>query len=96
MSWDWEKLKRDHEPKRTKPKKKKLPQWLISTIVYGGYIIGLIILITLLWVGGRWITYKINYESQVKKAIIEMVKPEALKEKYRVKVLNEQPQSLKK
>jgi len=100
MIWDCEKLKRDnakaHANKDIPPKKKKkLPGWLVSTMIYGGYVIGAIILIALLWIPGRWISYKTKYESQVKKAIIEMVKPEALKEKYRVKISDGQPQSLK-
>jgi len=97
MSWDWEKLKKDHEPKRNNPtpKKKKYPAWLVPTMVSGGYVIAVIILIALLWIPGRWISYKLKYETQVKKAIIEMVKPEALKEQYRTKVLNGRPQDLK-
>lgn len=78
--------------KNQNQKKKETPQWLISTMVCGGYIIGAIVLIALLWIPGRWISYKTKYESQVKKAIIEMVKPEALKEKYKDET---HPQKLK-
>ena len=97
MSWDWEKLKEDHEPKRNNPtpKKKKLPDWLVPIMVSGGWILGAIIIFVLLLIPGRWISYKLKYKTQVKKAIIEMVKPEALKEQYRTKVLNGQPQDLK-
>lgn len=97
MSWDWEKLKKDHEPKsnKPKPKKKKYPDWVVSVLVYGGSILVMIIVIALLWIPGRWISYKLKYETQVKKAVIEMVKPEALKDKYREKGLSGQPQNLK-
>ncbi len=98
MSWDWEKLqKKYHEETDNKPKikKKELPGWSTSFLFYGGYIIILLIIIAIIWIPVSWISYKLKYENQVKKAIIEMVKPEALKDKYRLKTSNEQPQDLK-
>ena len=98
MSRDWEKLKKEYHKEndnKPKPKKKKRPDWLVPTMVSGGYVIAVIILIAIIWYPARWISYKLKYETQVKKAIIEMVKPEALKEQYRTKVLNGQPQDLK-
>lgn len=86
MSWDWEELKKQQQAKRAgmnlKEEKKSIKlnkQWLIIPI----QIILLLILIVLFWNIGRWAHYKYGYEKKVEQKVIEMVKPEALKEKYK-------------
>jgi hypothetical protein len=86
MSWDWEKLKQQQQGKLKvnlkpeKPKKKfKFSPWM----VYTGYFFLWIILVIICWNTARWINYKFSYEEKIQKVIIEMVKPEALKEEYR-------------
>ncbi len=86
MSWDWEKLKQQQQgrhpvdnPKKKEVKIRKIPEWVKLTL----YIIMCIGLAVLMWFPARWLHYKFAYGDKVEKTIIEMVKPEALKEKYR-------------
>ncbi len=79
------KLKKEQSPKKRiiQNQKKELPNWLINLMIYGAYFITVIIVVIIMWFPVRWLHYKFGYEYKVQKAIIEMVKPEALKEKYR-------------
>ena len=88
MTWDWDKLKQQQQrgdfgkhPPDDKPKRKKqlweLPTWVFNT----GYFIIVIALAIGLFFPIRWLHYKFAYEGKVEQKIIEMVKPEALKEK---------------
>ena len=82
MSWDWDKLKNryDKERETIKPKKEfEVRLWLIYVI----YAIVTIALVASFWFLGRWAHYKFSYKNKVEKQIIQMVKPEALKEEYR-------------
>jgi hypothetical protein len=85
MTWDWEKLKQQQQGKLKvnlkpeKSKKKKIPEWAFLTT----YIIVAIMLAVLMWFPVRWLHYKFAYEDKVRQEIIEMVKPEALKDKYK-------------
>jgi len=85
MRWDWEKLKQDHEDKQRegnskKEKKKfKFPPWMIYTSIFFLWII----LAIIFWNAARWLNYKLSYEGKIQEKVIEMVKPESLKEKYR-------------
>lgn len=85
MNWDWEKLKEKHgekEPYKQLKKKREIPYWIVLTV----YIMILLSFIILMWFPVRWIHYKLGYESKVKNQIIEMIKPEALKDEYRKKI----------
>ena len=86
MSWDWDKLKQQQQgkdfknhPGKSKPKKEswELPGWVFGV----GYFIIVIVLVVALFFPIRWLHYKFAYEGKVEQKIIEMVKPEALKEK---------------
>lgn len=87
MSWDWEKLKRqkqrgefDKSPDKSKPKKKfEIPEWAFVV----SYVIVAVMLGIAFWFPARWLHYKFAYENKVEQQIIEMINPEALKEKYR-------------
>ena len=90
MSWDWDKLKKKQQqgdferpapPPEPRPKKELLerPSWVFQT----AYVIILISLAVGLFFPVRWLHYKFAYEAKVEKQIIEMVKPEALKDKYK-------------
>ena len=57
----------------------RMPNWMFIT----SYVMISIMLIILFWFPARWLHYKFAYEVKVEKQIVEMVKPEALKEKYR-------------
>ena len=89
MSWDWDKLKQKHrmgkieEKSPHNHKKRELPDWVVPYSLYAGYIITALIIMVSLWFPIRWLHYKFAYENKVEKKIIEMVKPESLKEKYR-------------
>ena len=86
MSWDWDKLRqqqqrgefKDHS-KEPKKERREIPSWEWT----GGYIIIWIALTVGLFFPLRWLHYKFAYEVKVEKQIIEMVKPEALKDQYR-------------
>jgi len=75
MSWDWEELKRRHQDGN----KKKHSDWKLYTVS----IIVVIIIVVIMWFPIRWIHYKLSYQTKVKQQIIEMVKPESLKDKYK-------------
>ncbi len=87
MSWDWDALKKQQQGKRTtevnlekeKPSFFKFKEWLAIPAL----ILSALILIVLFWNIGRWAHYKYGYEKKVEQKVIEMVKPEALKEKYK-------------
>ncbi|MHA1816594.1 MAG: hypothetical protein ACTSX1_11345 [Candidatus Heimdallarchaeaceae archaeon] len=82
MTWDWEKLKKQQQGKSFKKpekKKRKIPDWFW----YTGYIICMLALAVALWFPVRWIHYKFVYEGKIEQKIIEMVKPESLKDKYK-------------
>lgn len=87
MSWDWEELKKQQQAKRGKiiepiiehPKESIILEWLPVV----GYVILAIILIIICWYITRWANYKFSYEKKFQQVVIEMVKPETLKEKYR-------------
>ena len=80
MTWDWEKLKQSHQQgEKKKPKRKKVPEWVFYTC----YLICMIALAVALWFPVRWLHYKFAYEDKVRQQIIEMVNPEALKDKYK-------------
>ncbi len=87
MSWDWDKLKKKHQKDKgegkDKLKKRELPEWIVPYLVYTGYIVVVLIIMVSLWFPIRWLHYKFGYEHKVEQKIIEMVKPESLKEKYR-------------
>ncbi len=83
MNWDWEKLKKEHDKEKDEPKskKKKRPKfnWIMAIV---SIIMGIIVVISL-WLFGRWAQYTLSYKSKVQQEIIEMVKPGALKDKYK-------------
>ncbi len=85
MSWDWDKLKKEHQKGegKDKPKKRELPDWVVPYLVYTGWIVVALIILVSLWFPIRWLHYKFSYENKVEQKIIEMVKPESLNEKYR-------------
>ena len=89
MSWDWDKLKKQQQEKRNEGikeainPKKKIDLLNNLWIIYPGYFLAVIILAVLIWFPVRWLHYKYGYESKVEQKIIEMVKPEYLKEEYR-------------
>lgn len=84
MNWDWEKLKEEHnkEKDKPKPKKKKRSNWL-AYVYIAMVIMGIFTSFFLLRSFVGWFNNKSSYESKVQQAIIEMVKPEALKDKYK-------------
>ena len=92
MSWDWEKLKAQQQGKGNidlSPKKKKFDKKFDisnSWIVPVAYVLLALVLIVICWYVARWTHYKFSYEVKMKQAIIEMVKPEALKDEYRKEV----------
>jgi hypothetical protein len=88
MSWDWDKLKEEQEAKRNtinNPFKKKevkyrnTPDWnpIIVFIILG------IILVFGFWNIARWANYTFSYEKKIQQIVIEMVKPESLKDEYK-------------
>lgn len=86
MSWDWDKLKRQQQGKLKvnlkpeEPKKKfEFPTWAVLT----GYLFVWVILVIICWNTARWLNFRFAYEEKIQEAVIEMVRPEALKEKYR-------------
>lgn len=86
MSWDWEKLKRQQQGKHKvnlNPKKEKKKFKFPTLLIYTSYFFIWIILFIIFWNTARWINYKFSYEEKIQEAVIEMVKPESLKEKYR-------------
>jgi len=89
MSWDWDKLKEQQEGKGDKinpPKKKKfknIPEWVSTVMWITGYAILWGSLVFGFWHIARWVNFKYSYQPKMQEAIIEMVKPEALKDKYR-------------
>ena len=77
-SFDWDKIK-EKKPFNEKPKKGKFLEWVgIILMVIGAC--GTIFFMVKIF---RSVSYTIKYKSQVQKQIIEMVKPEALKDKYK-------------
>ena len=54
----------------------KITKWIAYPLMLAIMIIAIYFMTSF----GKWISYVIFYESQVKQTIIEMVKPEALKE----------------
>lgn len=92
MSWDWDKLKEDQAKKRKKEDETdKLPAWRKKlsqvkpkhVVAYSVAIISLIVVIIIMFNVARWLHYKLGYQEKVRQEIIEMVKPESLKDKYR-------------
>ncbi len=86
MRWDWDVLKKQQQAKRDSinpPKKKEKFDIANSWIPVVCYLIVAIILLIIFWQLARWINYKFSYEDKFKQTVIEMVKPEALKDKYR-------------
>ncbi len=85
--WDWENLKEEHgkeEKEEIKTKKKEKSSWLRLVYIFM-VIMGIVISFFLLQSFVRGLHSKSTYESKVQQTIIEMVKPEALKEKYKTK-----------
>jgi flagellar basal body-associated protein FliL len=83
MSCDWETREKEHEEKKkSNPKKKKNSSWLRPVYIFM-VIMGIVTSFFLLQSSIRWIRNEVSYESKVQQTIIEMVKPEALKEKYK-------------
>lgn len=84
MSWDWDKLKEKYEKeKETHPKEKRDLTELKGWLYVGTLLLISLILIAVFWYGGRWLNYKWNYEHKIEQKVIEMVNPDALKEKYK-------------
>jgi hypothetical protein len=89
MSWDWETLKKQQESKRGKEPEKKKPKFRIKDLidnpwaVIPAYVVIIMFLMIFFWYVSRWLHYKYGYENKVEQKIIEMVKPEALKDKYK-------------
>ena len=77
MSWDWDKLNNQYVKKEKKPF--ELKAWMGIT----AYVILALVMIFTFWNIARWANYKFSYEHKYEQKIIEMVKPEALKEKYK-------------
>ena len=89
MSWDWEALKKQQQAKRgivDPPKKKESCDISDSWIIPVAYVLLAFVLVAIIWNVQRWAHYKYSYESKMKQEIIEMVKPEALKDEYRKEV----------
>jgi heme/copper-type cytochrome/quinol oxidase subunit 2 len=85
MSWDWEQLKKDQRAKGNidpSKKKEKFDIW-DSWIPVVAYVVVAIVLVVTFWYIYRWVNYKFSYEPKMKQVIIEMVKPESLKDQYR-------------
>lgn len=82
--WDWEKLKKEHDKEREEieVKKKTTSSWLKVVYIFM-VIMGIVTSFFLLQSSIRWIRNTSTYEVKVQQTIIEMVKPEALKEKYK-------------
>ena len=84
MSWDWEELKRKQQGKvkmkqPPKKEKKKVPEWMWYVLMFTLWLA----LAVGLWFPFRWLHYKFAYEGKIEQKIIEMVNPEALKDKYK-------------
>lgn len=82
MTWDWDKLKEKHEDKLNKKKEVKhrnTPDW-IPIMVF--VILGLILAFGF-WNIARWANYTFSYEKKIQQIVIEMIKPESLKDEYK-------------
>ena len=89
MSWDWEALKKQQQAKRGEEPEKKKPKFRVKDLVYNPwaviptYVVITIFLIIFFWYVSKWFHYKFSYENKIEQKIIEMVNPEALKDKYK-------------
>lgn len=90
MSWDWEELKKQQQAKRNSvdlnesSKKKRFDASVITEFLpVVGYLILAVVLVIIFWYIARWANYKFSYEKKFQQVVIEMVKPEALKDKYK-------------
>ena len=85
MNWDWEKLKEEHDKEKDKPKSKKEKKTGNIWVMVSSIIIMIALASSFLWLSFKWIAPSFSYKNKVQQEIIEMVKPEALKEKYKNK-----------
>ena len=86
MTWDWDKLKEQQETKTSNhPSKKKevkirnIPDWIPIMV----FVFLAIILMFGFWNIARWANYTFSYEKKTQEIVIEMVKPESLKDEYK-------------